>query len=1160
MLPYALRQLVWMFTSALQLIYALSTGIVWVLQMLRLFAYGACVGVCFIPHWWWYLTSPNIIRRVSYRSSDTTKRRNILRVLEAEGVDLHEVLRKNVALPPQPLPLVGGRRRRLPAGQRNCGGNNRHWSMVPNESGGADGGGGSSGRHGVRPLPPWHRPMSDVATVSGSRSGPWDPEEMRGDPHYNGSGGGEVMEAALSYPHSQIYSGGADASNPHGHSPSLQRRRPRQVGSLGNPVSALQLPVPSQEGAGEERGDWDPSLPRQQRGRRAVPQGTGALAKGVGPRRRGAAPTTYYKHALPTALEQLMGAAPVDLNPADGSALRSYPMHRPQTRDSAVARRVGGGGRGNDEARVAPRRLRWPSISPHRTPLLTLSLKSAAVERAEVAHAKLSSSSSCDMTVNRLENSSGDDDRGVGNRQSNEALPASCTPQLHSCTLTTPVMLADGAEETDASAPTPAYEGRPVYYDALPKMKVSNDPLLKDMLAALQEGEEERDAMMMEAPSVDAEAGQGHPPRAVLYNEAQRQAVPDERRPDEIYEDGVGREPDRPLRRSRQRRHAPPPPPPPLHVRTFSEENILAGLDEEDEEDKMNLHNRATVDIVLPVPLDALMKTLEYTQHNKRLRRKKFPIVIDVTGAVWIIGSHLWSTMMARVLAQRGYVVFCPDYRNFPQTTMEGMTLDVSDAIAWVLNNAERYNGDLSNVTLIGQSAGAHLTMMSLLSQAQLSAYRNNTLHGTYENVPPPSDVAYNVPRYNPRESIHRYVGLSGMYNIEGLVDHFQREGLNTPVVHQIAGGRDQLARYSIHAYFDDRRGGDTGEVLPDNIFDYFPQRMFFVHGDADKCAPVTESANIVYLMRSAQERYAVRRSARNEEARRHALRSRRLLPGALAATGSTTAGVNDGANEDGAQRIPSGGYRGATAPSSWVQRGAGEDDHRGSDVTMTHDHQRQCYHDVGAEYDDDTKHAELRGGAYGYDGNARTPPSMMGGGAALGESILVKDGGCAHRRPYSTGGSGCVPPRSQHQQRLQPHVPPTMASPIAPPPRQDEPKSPVEMEFIVIPNGRHSDAFVDECIAAGRSCCVDFLCDYESAVDFSSSSVSVSQGNGFDGDSRGGSPLASSSAAHRAESFPAWMAQSSEACAMPDGILPLAVPTEERSLPLRLCTAICPF
>ncbi|RNF25567.1 putative ecotin [Trypanosoma conorhini] len=271
--------------------------------------------------------------------------------------------------------------------------------------------------------------------------------------------------------------------------------------------------------------------------------------------------------------------------------------------------------------------------------------------------------------------------------------------------------------------------------------------------------------------------------------------------------------------------------------------------DDEDEEDRKNLHNRATLDIYLPVPLDSLFRMMEQERmisSRSRLQRKKFPIVISVVGGAWIVGFSFWNFLLAPLLAARGYVVFCPDYRNFPQTDMEGMVLDVSDAVGWVLQNAERYGGDVADVTLVGQSAGAHLTMMSLLSQAQLSAHA--VAGGT-----PPSTAAYNVPRYNPRASIRQYVGLSGIYNIRGLVRHFDRRGLYRSVLYQIAGGRSRLPRFSPTAYFDERRCGATGEVLPKNIFDFLPQRMHFIHGDADCSAPVSESANLAFVMRNAQ-------------------------------------------------------------------------------------------------------------------------------------------------------------------------------------------------------------------------------------------------------------------------------------------------------------------
>jgi hypothetical protein len=348
----------------------------------------------------------------------------------------------------------------------------------------------------------------------------------------------------------------------------------------------------------------------------------------------------------------------------------------------------------------------------------------------------------------------------------------------------------------------------------------------------------------------------------------------------------------------------PSPSPVPSNASTTNEssddDDDSDGVD--DHEDVKNLHNRAVLDIYLPCPLDELLRvqhrlfegrdahdvTPTHSPRNPNrsattskaaapsrpsMEVKKYPIVICVSGGAWIIGCHLWSALLARILAGRGCVVFCPDYRNFPQSNMAEMTRDVSDAIAWVLRNAERYNGDLDNVTLIGQSAGAHLSWMSIISQARLAAEAKAkgampnsgdseivpsrsiripevdfgstvcsfpspyllgaTIEGsgfayrTEESAASPASMqvapcealaqlsstgassavsgsVYIVPRYNPRRSIHRFVSLSGIYDLPHLIKHFHRRGLYRKVLYRIAGGKDRLRNeFCVNRYFD---------------------------------------------------------------------------------------------------------------------------------------------------------------------------------------------------------------------------------------------------------------------------------------------------------------------------------------------------------------------
>ena len=48
------------------------------------------------------------------------------------------------------------------------------------------------------------------------------------------------------------------------------------------------------------------------------------------------------------------------------------------------------------------------------------------------------------------------------------------------------------------------------------------------------------------------------------------------------------------------------------------------------------------------------------------------PTVVFVTGGAWTIGYKAWGALLARRLSQRGVLVFCLDYRNFPQVGAVG--------------------------------------------------------------------------------------------------------------------------------------------------------------------------------------------------------------------------------------------------------------------------------------------------------------------------------------------------------------------------------------------------------------------------------------------------------------------------------------------------------
>ncbi|KAG1342737.1 hypothetical protein COCNU_05G009660 [Cocos nucifera] len=96
-------------------------------------------------------------------------------------------------------------------------------------------------------------------------------------------------------------------------------------------------------------------------------------------------------------------------------------------------------------------------------------------------------------------------------------------------------------------------------------------------------------------------------------------------------------------------------------------------------------------------------------------------------------GYKAWGALLGRRLAERGVIVACIDYRNFPQGTISDMVKDASQGISFVCNNIASYGGDpnrkgdvmsdgldtyVGMIYLIGQSAGAHIAACALLDQA----------------------------------------------------------------------------------------------------------------------------------------------------------------------------------------------------------------------------------------------------------------------------------------------------------------------------------------------------------------------------------------------------------------------------------------------------------
>lgn len=92
---------------------------------------------------------------------------------------------------------------------------------------------------------------------------------------------------------------------------------------------------------------------------------------------------------------------------------------------------------------------------------------------------------------------------------------------------------------------------------------------------------------------------------------------------------------------------------------------------------------------------------------------EKHPIIIDIHGGGLIAGRKEQNQNLATWLAKEGYLTFVPDYRLVPETNIFGQITDVINAFATVAECAEDFGGDLNQVFVVADSAGAFLACMA---------------------------------------------------------------------------------------------------------------------------------------------------------------------------------------------------------------------------------------------------------------------------------------------------------------------------------------------------------------------------------------------------------------------------------------------------------------
>lgn len=98
---------------------------------------------------------------------------------------------------------------------------------------------------------------------------------------------------------------------------------------------------------------------------------------------------------------------------------------------------------------------------------------------------------------------------------------------------------------------------------------------------------------------------------------------------------------------------------------------------------------------------------------------REHPAVVVVHGGGWRSGTRSQFARWNDWLAGQGYVVFDIDYRLAPPSRWRAAPADVSCAVEWVKENADRYDVDPERIALMGRSAGGHLALLTAYAETQ---------------------------------------------------------------------------------------------------------------------------------------------------------------------------------------------------------------------------------------------------------------------------------------------------------------------------------------------------------------------------------------------------------------------------------------------------------
>lgn len=214
---------------------------------------------------------------------------------------------------------------------------------------------------------------------------------------------------------------------------------------------------------------------------------------------------------------------------------------------------------------------------------------------------------------------------------------------------------------------------------------------------------------------------------------------------------------------------------------------------------------------------------------------EKHPVVIFYHGGAWIGGAKETINInrfngAVNQLREKGYAVISASYTlaSREQSPFPACIIDAFDAIKWVEDHSNEYQFDLNNVGVFGESAGAHIALMTAYSDV------NDFSPSSVSNI----EIDYVVDVYGPThlESLYKTNLVDSLITIIAKAPERLQACINIP--EQLFG-------------FDPKEDSTRTKVFTalysplSYVHPHIPP-LLIIHGNQDRIVPLQQSSLLI--------------------------------------------------------------------------------------------------------------------------------------------------------------------------------------------------------------------------------------------------------------------------------------------------------------------------